>query len=107
MAEPSVTISSERGRRIREIINHPIVTRFKFFFALVFVAFLVLYLSLMLNNKNSLTNHQEENNISNNGKMLKLLDRVLQALSSIVLPMPLGVIGQAQSHSYKNDTEKT
>ena len=106
MAEPSVTISSERGRSIRELINNPIITRFKLILVLVFVAFLVLYifLSLMINNKTSIPN--QDTSTFKNDQMLKLLERVLQALANFVLPMPAAVVGQADS-SYSNCTEKT
>ena len=106
MAEPSVTISSERGRCIRELINNPIITRFKLILVLVFVAFLVLYifLSLMINNKTSIPN--QDTSTFKNDQMLKLLERVLQALANFVLPMPAAVVGQAHS-SYSNGTEKT
>ena len=106
MAEPSVS-SQERGRRIREILNNPLITRFKLLLVLVFVAILVLYLfiSLLVNNKTSLPN-QEPNSNLNNERMLNLLERALHSLSTIVLPMPAAVLAQPRSNSL-NGTEKT
>ncbi len=104
MAEPSVS-SQERGRRIRELLNNPLITRFKLIIALVFVVFLVLYLflSLVLNNKSSLTN-QDPSTTLRNERMLSLLERALREVGNVVLPMPLAIVGQSLN---SNGTKKT
>ncbi len=83
-------------------LTNQVISRIKLLAVLVFVALLLVYLllSFLLTNKTTPagTSLEETSNSQlHTERMVKLLERVLQALASFVLPMPSPVLGKLKS----------